>query len=206
MRNGMWSLSSPRRARIFLAGTALLCVVACVTVNIYFPAAEVKQAAETIVEDVYAGGTESPGTMEPATPDDSSSLEVLLAWLTPGNAWAQSASTVSNASIRKLKEQITRNHGQLGTYYEQGAVGISSQGLLEIRETKGLPLPEVAKLKRLIAADNQVRQQLYREVAAALSIDPGQIDKVQRVFAEEWQSKAPKGYLIQDASGAWRRK
>ncbi len=36
------SLSVPRLTWITLVGAVLLCVVACVTVNIYFPAADVR--------------------------------------------------------------------------------------------------------------------------------------------------------------------
>ncbi len=158
------------------------------------------------MEDVYGGGLGSPKKMEAPPQDDKTSLEVLLAWLGPRAAWAKSASTVSNAAIRDLKEQTTRNHGQLKAYSEQGSIGITNKDLLDIRETKGLSMAEVAKLKRLVAEDNQARQQLYREVAVALSVPASQIEEVQRIFATELQSKAPSGYLIQGPSGVWRRK
>lgn len=60
MRSCFSPLRRPRPARTVLAGTALLCVVACVTVNNYFPTAEVKKAAEAIVENAPAGGRDNP--------------------------------------------------------------------------------------------------------------------------------------------------
>ncbi len=198
-----------KASRLGLAFALLLLAGACVTVNIYFPAAEVERAAERIVEDVYATG--GSGSQEGGTPQSggSSALEVFLAslrFLGPATAHAQDAVGVSNAAIRNLKEQIAQNHGQLAPFYQRGAVGIDNKGLLEVRNTEGLDLQQVAQLKRLVGADNQARTQLYREVAAALGIDATQVGKVQEIFAGEWQSKAPAGYWIQDAGGAWRQK
>jgi len=175
----------------------LLLLGACVTVNIYFPAAEVEKAAQDIVQDVYNEGKQKG--------DDSSSLDVLLAWLGPTPAHAADASTVSNAAIRNLKQQIAQNHGQLAPYYQKGNVGIDNQGFVAIRNQDGLNIQQVAQLKRLVNTDNQLRRQLYQEVAKALGIQQNQVGKVQDIFAQEWQSKAPAGYWIQ-TSGGWKQK
>ena len=47
-----------KKATLVQAVLAALLAAACVTVNIYFPAAEVKQDAERVVQDVY--GVEQP--------------------------------------------------------------------------------------------------------------------------------------------------
>jgi len=172
---------------------------ACVTVNIYFPAAEVEKAAESIVQDVY-------GEEGQQSPEGSSSLEVMLAWFAPAVAHAADANTVSNAAIRNLKQSITQNHGKLAPYYKQGNVGIDNQGFLALRNQQGLNIQQVAQLKRLVNQDNQLRRQLYQEVARALGIQANQVGKVQDIFAREWQAKAPAGYWIQDSSGAWKQK
>ena len=190
-------------------------IAACVTVNIYFPAAKVQKAAEEIVDEVY--GTKAAGTpakdAQPAAeaPKPSSSLGkravvAFLGLLSPKSAWADDATTVSNANIRALKDQITANHAKLAAHYDAGRVGIGKDGLLVFKGPEGLGLKEVGELKRLIDGDNQARTKLYQEVAGALGIDPAQAGKVNDVFAKEWQGKAPAGWYIQDPSGSWRKK
>ncbi len=185
-----------------LAVLAVLALVgACVTVNIYFPAAEVNKAADRIVDDVYGSAPEPA----PAPQGPQSSLRMLLAsLLTPATAYAQDATTVSNAAIRGLNDQIARNHQQLAPYYASGNVGIASDGSLVLRDTAGLSVPQVAGVKRLIAADNAARASLYAEVAAALNTQ--ETGKVQAVFAAKWRDKAQSGWWIQGDDGSWRRK
>lgn len=188
---------------LFLTSCMLmLTLAACVTVNIYFPAAEVEKAAEQIVEDVYG----APASDTEEKPEGSSCLNIMLALFAPAEAHAADARTVSNAAIRGLKNKIAQNHKQLAKFYKNGNIGISKQGLVAIRNTNGLPMPEVAKMKGLVNADNKARQQLYSEVAKALKVDGSQVGKVQAIFAGEWRSKAPGGYWIQENNGSWRKK
>lgn len=198
MKYRKWSRTT-RLTRLSAALGLLVLLGACVTVNIYFPAAEVEKAAESIVQDVY-------GDEGKVSPEDSSSLDVMLAWFAPAVAHAADASTVSNAAIRNLKQRITQNHGRLAPYYKQGNVGIDNQGFLVLRNQQGLNIQQVAQVKRLMNQDNQLRRQLYQEVAKALGIQANQVSKVQEIFAREWQAKAPAGYWIQGASGAWKQK
>jgi uncharacterized protein YdbL (DUF1318 family) len=184
-------------------GLALAAAVACVTVNVYFPAAKVEKTAEEIVGDVYGTNDTSRG--------GRSSLEVFLAaasgLLGPAVAEAQDGqvTSVANASIRALKEQIAAHHQQLAPFYDQGNVGITGRGYLEVRSTDGLAVPQVAQLRRLVESDNQARKQLYAEVAKALGIDSSQVGNVETIFAEEWQGKAGSGWWV-ERGGTWARK
>lgn len=192
--------------RTFSRSLAVLAVLAfvgaCVTVNIYFPAAEVNKAADKIVEDVYGTTDKAP---DEKSGGPSSSLSVLWAGLfAPSEAYAQDATTVSNAAIRGLNDQIAQNHQQLAPYYGSGNVGIASDGSLVLRDAGGLSVPQVAGLKRLIAADNTARQNLYAEVARALNTP--EAGKVQAVFAAKWRDKAQSGWWVQDDNGSWRQK
>ncbi|MBE0616539.1 MAG: YdbL family protein [Proteobacteria bacterium] len=175
---------------------------ACVTVNIYFPAAKVEEAAKQIVEEVYQEKVDKPQTHLGTLPDAGA----WTAWLGPRAAHAEDAATVSNAAIRALKDQIAQRHAQLAPHYTQGQVGINRDGYLEVRDTGGLTLPEVATLKRLVEADNAARRQLYVEVARALNLQPQQVNQVQEIFAREWRDKAQAGWWVQDDAGAWRKR
>lgn len=190
-------IRSLSRSMIVMAVLGL--VAACVTVNIYFPAAEVNQAADKIVDDVY-GAPEAQQEQEP-----TSSLPAMLAALFgPATAHAQDATTVSNAAIRGLKDQIAQHHKQLAPYYGSGNVGIAADGSLVLRNNAGLSVQQVAGVKRLIAADNAARASLYAEVARALNTQ--EVGKVQAVFADKWRSKAQAGWWVQGGNGSWAQK
>jgi uncharacterized protein YdbL (DUF1318 family) len=179
----------------------LLFCMACVTVNIYFPAAKVEKTADEIVKDVY----KDVETKEQKKPGNGSSLLRFLAWLGPREAHAADATSVSNATIRALKENIKGRVGQLAPYFSKGNVGIDKRGYLAERGTQGMSVQQVAQMKRLIAADNGDRRRLYEEVAKALN-QPQNAGKVEGIFAGKWRSEAPGGWLIQEDNGKWRRK
>ncbi|KIX12855.1 DUF1318 domain-containing protein [Dethiosulfatarculus sandiegensis] len=192
------------RSRSLIVMGMMLLASACVTVNIYFPAAKVEKLADEIVDEVYKGDEKQKPA--PKKEQTSSLLRQVLAFLAPREAHAASATTVSNASIRALKSKIAGNHQKLAKYYNQGNVGITKDGMLAVRDTKGLNMRDVANLKRLVNADNMARNALYKEVAKALNIKPNQIGKIQGIFADQWRNKARGGWWIQENSGKWRRK
>jgi uncharacterized protein YdbL (DUF1318 family) len=190
---------------------AVAIVAGCVTVNVFFPAAEVEKTAEEIVDEVYQEKQELP-KQEPAEKPRSSNEGgafrgiVRIAILGPTPAFAEEAETVSNAAIRGLKAQIGQRHTELLPYYQQGRVGITRDGFLEVRGTSGLGLPQVAAMKRLVDADNGARRQLYEEVAKALNLKPDQVSQVRKIFAKQWRDKAQAGWAVQADDGQWGRK
>lgn len=189
-------------SRSMAALMALLFLAACVTVNIYFPAAEVSRTADQIVEDVYAA-PEGENNAPQGAPS-SSLTRMLASLLSPAVAHAQQETTVSNAAIRGLKDQIAQNHQQLVPFYNSGNVGVASDGSLVLRNNDGLSVQQVASVQRIIAADNAARRNLYAEVARALNTT--ETGRVQAVFARTWRDKAQSGWWIQEDNGAWRQK
>jgi uncharacterized protein YdbL (DUF1318 family) len=154
---------------------------ACVTINIYFPAEKVESAAEEIVKDVR-GGKEAP-----PKGDKTSQWGLRLCALLDSSAWAQDVTTVSNPTIRALKDKLRANYQQMKPFYQKGMVKEKSDGYVSASNTDGLNLKDKRDLTSLIDAENQYRRQLYEEVARALKIDPSQINKVADIFAKEWQ-------------------
>ncbi len=181
-----------------------LMLAACVTVNIYFPAAEVQKTAEEIVSDVY-GDKKQEQTKPEEKPGDASSLERILNIIGPSPAMAQNVTAVSNASIRAIKDRITARHQQLAPFYARGNVGIANNGMLVLRDQGGLSVPQVAQVRRLVNADNADRNRLNQEVASAIK-QPQNTAKVAGIFADEWRNKAARGWWIQQNNGAWVRK
>ena len=191
---------------------AVLALIAgCVTVNVYFPAAQVEKTAEKIVDEVYQEKKEPtmPGPTEmPQSLNERGLIGDIarLARFGPAPAYAEEATTVSNAAIRGLKDQIGQRHRELLPYYQQGQVGINKDGFLEVRGTSGLGLQQVASLKRLVDADNAARRQLYEEVAKALTLKPDQVPQIRQIFSKQWRDKAEAGWDVQADNGQWGRK
>jgi len=179
--------------------------MACVTVNIYFPAAKVEKAAEEIVKEVRQ---QSPKKEQKLKKEEKSPPESELhKWQFVNCAYAQEGVLqVSTASIRALKTAIKKRFPKLIPYFQKGIIGENNRGLLEIKSWQGVSLAKRAKVKQLVEAENKDRTNLYQEVAKNMGIDPSQLGKVQKIFAKQWQKTAPSGTWIQTEDGKWVRK
>ena len=179
---------------------------ACVTVNIYFPAAAVERAADQIVKETWGPAEPAKTAPQPRSnhsimPTEKFSLGLIAA------AHAQEADiNVSNPAIRALKDSIKQRSDQIKPYMDRGNVGIGQDGLLAIRNTDGLNLKERADVKQLIDAENRDREALYAEIAKANNIPNDNIPKIKSIFARSWIEQARPGWLIQDSQGNWRKK
>ena len=179
---------------------------ACVTVNIYFPAAAVERAADQIVKETWAGPA------KPATPvpqPQSRSLfspNRFLALSFVSEAFAQDADiNVTNPAIRALKDSIRKRSDAIKPYMDRGNIGIAQDGLLAIRSADGLNLKERAEANQLIDAENKDREALYAEIAKANGIPKENIPKIKSIFAKSWIEQAQPGWWIQN-NGNWQKK
>jgi uncharacterized protein YdbL (DUF1318 family) len=94
----------------------------------------------------------------------------------------------------------------LKPYYDAGNVGETNKGLLEVRDESGLNLQSKAALRNLVRDENADRMKLYAEVAKALNIESSQVERVQTIFAAEWEKTASAGWWIQKDDGTWVKK
>jgi uncharacterized protein YdbL (DUF1318 family) len=182
-------------------GTAFF--LACITVNIYFPEATVKQAAEEIVNEIQKKATEKAGE-EPVK-----QLPVLpqaVSFSLVPAAYAQEETNVSNPAIRALKESIADHLASMMPSFAAGNIGLTNKGLVEIRDEAGLNLQAKAALRKLVKDDNSDRMKLYEEVAKALNIEASQVERIQKIFAENWIKGAKPGWWIQKEDGTWVKK
>jgi uncharacterized protein YdbL (DUF1318 family) len=195
-----------RRAFTVLASSTV--VAACVTVNIYFPAPEVRAAAEQIVDETWgsaAGSVPAESAPDAAAPAPGAWLGLVG----PSSAWAaddQPDVDVSTAAIRALKDAMKSRAAQLKPYLSAGNVGISRDGMLVVRGLDGVALGDQAKIRRLVEAENSDRKSLYAEIAEANGYGSERIGDIQRIFADAWVQKAEKGWPIQSLDGGWTTK
>ena len=205
----MEGVSSMNVPRIALIGLYALWTTACVTINVYFPAAAAEQAAETIVRDVVS---ESPPAQrntperEPRSAVDRWRVRVASAldWVIRPAA-AKADLEIDTPAIRKLRASLKRRQPQLRPYFASGALGLTRDALVALRDLKAVPLKERARLRKLVADENRDRNALYREIARANG-HPEWEDDIRRTFARVWVKEFPKGTWYQDDKGRWRRK
>ncbi len=186
---------------VFLAGL-VLALLSCITVNIYFPEAEVKKAAEDIVNEVQGAdkNKEKKDEIKKETVAESARFS-----LVPG-LYAQQATEVSSPRIRAIKESMKGRFEQLVPYYDAGRIGIGSDGNLQILKEDGLSLQDRAVMRKAVTDENKDRRDLYAEVAKAMNIDASKIGDIQKIFAQQWTDSARAGWMVQKADGSWAKK
>jgi uncharacterized protein YdbL (DUF1318 family) len=192
-----------------LIGTAGLVLAACVTINVYFPAAAAEKAADRIIEDVWGKDSKAKGNEQSALParDDNVLLAAtrqVLELLVPV-ANAQADINVSTPAIRALTAAMESRHGQLVKYYDSGAIGLTSDGMIEVRDANAAPLAERNVVRKLVADENSDRSSLYHEIAVANGHSEWQSD-IRATFAQRWIAKAPAGWWYRDGAGRWVQK
>ena len=178
----MHHLSQMLRVLMFVC---LLAFGACVTINIYFPAEKVESVAGEIVNDIRGDRTEDKKDTDN---DDQSYVKsrTLLAALLPA-AVAQDATTVSNPTIRALKDSMKNRYAQLKPWYQKKLLIEGDDGYLATTNLDSIGIKERRAVQSLVEAENKDRRKLYQEVARSLNIDPSQVDRVGQIFAKEWQ-------------------
>jgi uncharacterized protein len=185
-------------------------LTACVTVNIYFPAAAVQRAADTIVEETWGGpGKQPPKESPKQAPGDRGSIagKIFVSVRFTREAFAQETDiTVSNPAIRAVKDSIRNRSESIKPFMDKGNVGLNRDGLLAVRTTDGLNLKERAEAQQLVEAENRDREALYAEIAKANNFPKERVADIKRIFAKSWSDQARPGWWIQDAQGNWRKK
>ncbi len=199
-------------------------IAACVTINVYFPAAAADKAADQVIREITGGATSTPPTSRavpaPAgAPGVGNEPHFLLA--AAGHALdhalnviaprahaqdADAALNVSSPAVSRIKASMAQRFPQLEKFFASGAVGLTRDGMVDVRDLNAVALPDRAAVKRLVAEDNADRAQLYAEIAKA-SNHPEWEGDIRKSFARRWvQTGAKPGWYYQDEGGAWKQK
>ncbi len=198
--------------RLTTLGTFCAILMACVTVNVYFPAAAAENAADRFIRDVYGEDADAPAEV-PAADGDQSALPAsgparyaaaLLELLVPAAHAQQPDINISTPAINKLKSAMQSRHGALAPYYGSGAIGMAANGLLTVRDPKAVPIRERNRVNQLVADENRDRNALYAEVARANG-HPEWESRIREIFARRWIANAPRGWWYQSGSGGWQQ-
>ncbi len=193
----------------FTSVTTMLLLASCVTINIYFPEAAAEKAADRIIEDVWGEDAANSSKQTPAAEPQSQLNEdlplamQLLNWLV-SPAQAQPDININSPAITALQAKMKARHEQLQPFYQSGAIGLTQDGLVTLRDAKAVALKDRNLLNTLIAEENQDRKALYAEIARANGHPEWQND-IQETFARRWISNAAKGWWYQQ-NGSWQQK
>lgn len=198
--------------KITVSVTALLAVfvVACVTINVYFPEAAAVEAADRIIDKVR--GEDTGDTSSFLRPGHSNQTPVLLAVAEAvsrfliSDANAQGTVDFDKPSPEKqaLENSLARRFPSLRPYFDSGAIGLTDSGLLEFRDRNLVPLKDRNNVVQLVSAQNNDWNALYAEIAR-VNNHPEWQDSIRRTFAERWIAKADSGWYYR-ANGVWKQK
>lgn len=195
--------------RIPMAMLLMLFAAACVTINVYFPAEAAEKAADRIIKDVYGEQPAPPPATEPQSRLQPQSMPAryrygLLDWLV-SPAHAEADLSVNTPAIRQIKSDMEQRHRQLAPHYASGAVGMTHNGEIVVRDLTLIPLKDRNTVKQLVAKENRDRGALYAEIARA-NDHPEWEGEIRQTFARRWVDNAPGGWWYSTASGSWKQK
>jgi uncharacterized protein len=191
----------------------VLMLTACVTINIYFPAAAAEKVADEIIKDIQNNAPQKPQQKPELEPkSERSDLQtsfykvidqaVSLA-ISPAQA-AEADLSIDSAEIRQLRASMEKRFSALQGFYAAGGIGIKADGFLAVRDTASVSLKDRNQVNKLVAGENADRQALYQAIANANG-HPEWVTQIKSTFATRWISNAQSGWWYQ-SSGVWKQK
>jgi uncharacterized protein len=193
---------------------AILVGIGCanITINVYFPAEKIQEAAD-IIEDRVRGLDQEREAGEEASKQtskaDRSGRSILDLFCTTAYAQENVDLEIDTPAINRIVEnRANRYREHIRSLLNQGVVGEGNKGYLVQKDMQSLALQEVAQARRIIREENADRKAQYEEIAKAngLETDPETIERTGRQFAIKIREKLEPGQFYQNDDGAWVQK
>lgn len=125
---------------------------------------------------------------------------VMVALALSAFAFAQGNLEINTPAISELQKSMQQRHAQLAPLYASGALGLTADGNVALRDASGVPMARRGQVNALVAAENADRAALYREIARANG-HPEWEAEVRNTFAQRWVERAQPGWWVQGAGG-----
>ena len=111
---------------------------------------------------------------------------------------------INTPAILAIKASMQARHAQLLPHYNGGAVGLTADGFIAVKDATAVPLKDRGGINSLVSAENADRSKLYKEIAAGNGHPEWEGD-IKQTFAGRWIDKAQGGWWYQSAGG-WVKK
>lgn len=187
----------------------VLALGACVTINVYFPAAEAQEAAEEFVEKVLGNEAQAkPADGNPQArlaPAREPGFELMSLFIS--SAHAQTADiTIRTPAIQAIQDRMAaRFKSSLEAHFNSGALGFGKDGRVVLRDATKVGLKDRVAVNQLVAEENRDRDAVYREIAVANN-HPEWEAQIRETFAKQWVASARAGWWYQAGDGSWTQK
>ena len=219
-----------KSARYLLTGLCfLLSACAIITVNVYFPEKAVKEAYKSVDEMMLKGGGDKaplPESQPPEMKEKAPEAKPLsgifrmipsvsfgcLAYASENTADDLAVELASMPEVTRAYEDMNRHLPRLRELLANGAVGISNQGLISIRD-KGKVTPQD---EAMLKAENESRKTIITGMSKAIlkinkqSATKAAMDQLMgksaATYAETKREEARPGWWIQLQNGRWVQK
>ncbi len=205
---------------IGLVEILIVMLVSCavITVNVYFPEKDVKEAYKTLEKELTTPGKPEQEQEPKNKPDAKDQSSIRFEMVSSANAQEAGLAEKITQMIRKMPDVVNayREIGarlpQIDKLRDSGVVGEGNNGMLVVRDEK-LLTPES---RNLISMHNENRKIVINGMARAIirinrlpeneqnlrQVLPQAIEQ----FAAVRRDSAKKGWWIQDPYGNWTRK
>jgi len=202
-----------RMKLIVLALFIIIASCAVITVNIYFPEKDVKEAYKNLEKELMTTDKKMEDIKPEGKPESSIRFELI------SSAYAQEAGLADRISeIVKKMPDVVNAYREMGARIadtdrlrDSGAAGEGKDGLLVVREKTITPAE-----KKIVDMENENRKTVMKGMAKAIiriNRVPENEENLKQVmpqateqFAAIRRDSAKKGWWIQDAGGNWSRK
>jgi Protein of unknown function (DUF1318) len=198
-------------------GIFFLVSCAIITVNIYFPEKDVKEAYKELEKELMTPGK---GKEEQPKSEPAAKPESIMPFDLVASAYAQEPGMADNiAQIVKKMPDVVNAYRDMGSRLPQidrlrdsGAVGEGNNGLLVVRDEKLVAPAD----RQTVTMENQNRSTVINGMTRAIiriNRVPENEQNLRQVmpqaaqqFAALRRDSAKKGWWIQDPAGNWARK
>ena len=202
-----------KRARLIAVAMFFIASCAVITVNIYFPERDVKEAYKNLEKELMTPDQKIEEKKQEGKPESSIRFELIT------SAYAQEAGLADKiAETVKKMPDVVNAYKEMGArtadterLRDSGAVGEGNNGLLVVRDKALSPAD-----KKIVDQENENRKTVIRGMSKAIiriNRVPENADTLKQVtpqasdqFSSLRRDSAKKGWWIQDSNGNWSRK
>jgi len=214
---------------LFAGACGLLVSCAVITVNVYFPEKAVKDAYKSVDGMMLKGGGNTqpaPESQPPDSKDKESAVKPLsgmlrrlptlslaaAAYAADSTADALAVELASMQEVTKAYATMSRNLSRVRELLAGGVVGLTSQGLISVRDKTRVTPQDEAMLK----TENESRKTVITGMAKAIAKQTKQtpskeemdqlLAKSAATYAETKREEAAPGWWLQLQNGRWVQK